>query len=148
MACFRIRCDDHLAVWLTNRGLSDIKTRELSSLWKTFAHKVIVLFTPLMTRNNFIAMYQLTDSKNPPPTHLPRALLIGPFTVDAISFSLRHPKFINDPGSPEINILSGPSLVVQWLRLHAPNAGVLGSIVGQGTRSHTLQLRDQAQPNK
>ena len=33
------------------------------------------------------------------------------------------------------------SLVVQWLRLHAPNAESLGSIPGQGTRSHMLQLR-------
>ena len=29
----------------------------------------------------------------------------------------------------------------QWLRLHAPNAGYLGSIPGQGTRSHMPQLR-------
>ncbi|TEA34794.1 hypothetical protein DBR06_SOUSAS11910017, partial [Sousa chinensis] len=29
------------------------------------------------------------------------------------------------------------SLVVQWLRLHAPNGGGPGSIPGQGTRSHT-----------
>ena len=28
------------------------------------------------------------------------------------------------------------SLVAQWLRLHTPNAGGLGSIPGQGTRSH------------
>ena len=28
------------------------------------------------------------------------------------------------------------SLVAQWLRLQAPNAGGLGSIPGQGTRSH------------
>ncbi|TEA34796.1 hypothetical protein DBR06_SOUSAS11910019, partial [Sousa chinensis] len=33
------------------------------------------------------------------------------------------------------------SLVVQWLGLHAPNAGGLGSIPGQGTRSHMPQLR-------
>ncbi|TEA40834.1 hypothetical protein DBR06_SOUSAS19710043, partial [Sousa chinensis] len=33
------------------------------------------------------------------------------------------------------------SLVVQWLRLHAPNAGGLGSIPGQGTRSPMPQLR-------
>ena len=32
------------------------------------------------------------------------------------------------------------SLVVQWLRLHAPKAGGLGSIPGQGTRSHMLQF--------
>ena len=38
-------------------------------------------------------------------------------------------------------IVSGTSLVGQWLRLHAPNAGDLGYIPGQGTRSHTLQLK-------
>ena len=30
----------------------------------------------------------------------------------------------------------GTSLVAQWIRLHAPNAEGLGSIPGQGTRSH------------
>ena len=35
----------------------------------------------------------------------------------------------------------GTSLVVQWLRLCAPNAGGLGSIPGRGTRPHTLLLR-------
>ena len=35
----------------------------------------------------------------------------------------------------------GTSLVVQWLRLPTPKTGGLGSISGQGTRSHTLQLR-------
>ena len=34
----------------------------------------------------------------------------------------------------------GTSLVVQWLRLHTPNVGGLGSITGQGTRPHMLQL--------
>ena len=33
------------------------------------------------------------------------------------------------------------SIVVQWLRLHVPNAEAWGSITGQGTRSHVLQLR-------
>ena len=36
---------------------------------------------------------------------------------------------------------SGTSLVVQLLRLHAPNVGGLGSISGQGTRSHMPQLK-------
>ena len=36
----------------------------------------------------------------------------------------------------------GTSLVVQWLRLHAANAGGLGLIPGQGTRSHMLQLKN------
>ena len=31
---------------------------------------------------------------------------------------------------------SGTSLVAQWIRFQAPNAGGRGSIPGQGTRSH------------
>ena len=31
--------------------------------------------------------------------------------------------------------------MVQWLRLHTPNAGGLGLIPAQGTRSHMLQLK-------
>ena len=34
----------------------------------------------------------------------------------------------------------GTSLVVQWLRLYALNAGGLGSIPDEGTRSHRPQL--------
>ncbi|TEA29277.1 hypothetical protein DBR06_SOUSAS14810096, partial [Sousa chinensis] len=41
----------------------------------------------------------------------------------------------------QIKRLTGISLVVQWLRLHAPSAGGPGSIPGQGTRSHMLQRR-------
>ena len=37
----------------------------------------------------------------------------------------------------------GTSLVVQWVRLCAPNAGGLGSIPGWGTRSHVPQQRSQ-----
>ena len=37
--------------------------------------------------------------------------------------------------------MQGTSLVVQWLRLHIPNAGDPGSIPGQGTRYKVLQLR-------
>ena len=33
------------------------------------------------------------------------------------------------------------SLVVWWLRLGASNSGDLGSVPGQGTRSHMPQLR-------
>ena len=39
------------------------------------------------------------------------------------------------------NVTEGTSLLVQWLRLLIPNARGLGSIPGQGTRSHILQLR-------
>ena len=37
--------------------------------------------------------------------------------------------------------LGKTSLVAQWLRLCAPNAGGLGSIPGQGVRFHVPQLR-------
>ena len=36
---------------------------------------------------------------------------------------------------------TGTSLVVQWLRLHAPSAGGMGFVPGQETRSQMLQLR-------
>ena len=38
----------------------------------------------------------------------------------------------------------GTSLVIQWRRLHAPKAGDVGCIPGQGTRSHILQLSSHA----
>ena len=38
--------------------------------------------------------------------------------------------------------------MAQWLRLHVPNAGDLGLIPGQGTRSHTLQLEDPTYHNR
>ena len=38
----------------------------------------------------------------------------------------------------------GTSLVVQWRGLPTPNAGGLGLIPGQGTRSHMQQLRASA----
>ena len=38
----------------------------------------------------------------------------------------------------------GTSLVVQWLRLQAPNAGGPGLILGWGSRSLMLQLRPDA----
>ena len=44
--------------------------------------------------------------------------------------------------------LPGTSLVVQWLRLHAPHVKGIGSIPGQGTKiPHTTQC-SQKQTNK
>ena len=42
------------------------------------------------------------------------------------------------------NQVGGTSLMVEWLRLHTPNAGGPGSIPHQGTRSGMLQLRPGA----
>ena len=39
------------------------------------------------------------------------------------------------------DMIVGTSQVAQCLRLHAPNAGAPGSILGRRTRSHMLQLR-------
>ena len=44
------------------------------------------------------------------------------------------------PGGLELQRIGTP-LLVQWLRLHAPNAGGLGLILDQGTRSYLQQIR-------
>ena len=52
-------------------------------------------------------------------------------------------KRLGSIGSSErlkINLV-GTSLLVQWLRLCPPKAGVPGSIPSQGTKSHMLQLK-------
>ena len=43
--------------------------------------------------------------------------------------------------SGDLVLPAGSSLVVQWLRIRAPNAGIPGLIPGRGTRSHMPQLR-------
>ena len=43
---------------------------------------------------------------------------------------------------------AGTSLVVQGLRFHTPDAGGLGSISGQGTKSYMLQLKILRAPTK
>ena len=50
----------------------------------------------------------------------------------------KRPRFFNLKAS------WGTSPAVQWLRLGAPNAGGPGSVLGQGTRSHMLQLSSHA----
>ena len=49
---------------------------------------------------------------------------------------MRVQRFRLEPGIDIKEVISGTSLVVQWLRLCAPNAVGVGSIPGQGTRSH------------
>ena len=39
------------------------------------------------------------------------------------------------------NFLVGPSLVVQWLRLHTPKVGSQDLIPGEGSRPYMLQLK-------
>ena len=40
----------------------------------------------------------------------------------------------NENENTNTKYMGGTSLVVQWLRLHAPNAGSPGSIPGRGTK--------------
>ena len=57
------------------------------------------------------------------------------FTKPPRSLDVKFPRFY----SAEVPIKTsgtGTSLVAQWLRLRASNAGGPGSIPGQGTRSH------------
>ena len=49
----------------------------------------------------------------------------------------------NNFQTKQLSIL-GTSLVVQWLRVCAPNGGGPGFIAGWQTRSHMLQLRPGA----
>ena len=63
--------------------------------------------------------------------------------------------FLNSKSSKKKNELKknkaggwGDFPVVQWLRLHAPNTGGPSSILGQGTRSHMLQLKGLHIPTK
>jgi len=58
-------------------------------------------------------------------------------TSDRYLYTHVHSCTIDDNQKVEI----GTSLAVQWVIHHAPNAGDLGSIPGQGIRSHRLQRR-------
>ena len=54
-----------------------------------------------------------------------------------------YPPLVLMPFDTRRTCLVWTSLVVQWLGLQAPNAGDLGSIPSQGTRSHKPPLRVQ-----
>ena len=61
-------------------------------------------------------------------------IFLSPYSLLPLPFC--SPRQIN-----HLNIYVRTPLVAQWLRLRALNAGGLGSIPGQGTRSHMLQLK-------
>ena len=64
-----------------------------------------------------------------------------PRTSPGASFFHIIPGNITLSKSKKVIMVWRTSLVVQWLRRHALNAGGLGLISGQETRSHMLQLR-------
>ena len=68
----------------------------------------------------------------------------GPMAKTLLS-QWRGPRFnpwsVNEiPHATTTSSPAGTSLVVQWLRLHTPNAEHLGLIPGQGIRYHRTQL--------
>ena len=73
-----------------------------------------------------------SEQINPPAT-----------TIDLCSraLELQPPRPVHPRACAPQDATAGPALVGQWLRLCTPNAGALGSILGQGTRSHVPQLR-------
>ena len=85
----------------------------------------------------FYAYHTLAHSH----THLASLVAPGSFTTQVV-FSLRKALqlfyliifLLQD-------LDQGTSLMIQWLRILTPNAGGLGSIPSQGTRSHMPQLR-------
>ena len=55
--------------------------------------------------------------------------------------SVRPEVYVKQAHTEDKKEVSGTFLAVQWLKLHAPNTGGLGSIPGQETRSHMPQVR-------
>ena len=72
-------------------------------------------------------------------TVLPGSFLPQYQEAGKAEFHVKCPIFISSGTSSQIKH-TGTSLGVQWLRLHAPNAGGLGLIPVQGTRSPMPQL--------
>ena len=54
----------------------------------------------------------------------------------------------NKPSNKTLKGAVGTSLVVQWLTLRAPDAGGLGSTLGQVTRSQMAQLKNSGASTK
>ena len=77
---------------------------------------------------------------------LPDDFTEGPANMEDEGDLRRHSVFLSSLHSILASVTSpvtkivGTSLMVQWLRLRAPNGGVPGSIPDQGTRSHIQQL--------
>ena len=80
----------------------------------------------------------ILEPKSYKPTYLQRLLASYRANLHSI---LHHPR-LQGPATEWLRCPSlGTALVVQWLRFCIPSAGGSGSMPGQGTRSHTLQLK-------
>ena len=80
----------------------------------------------------------ILEPKSYKPTYLQRLLASYRANLHSI---LHHPR-LQGPATEWLRCPSlGTALVVQWLRFCISSAGGSGSMPGQGTRSHTLQLK-------
>ena len=110
---------------------------DLKSIWE---QEVII---------NFVFHFLFFPIFDSPQKGMWKLISPVPYLIGKRIFSCaRKPGHVGRPGNAVLQVLIpesqeylGASLVVQWLRLHAPSAGGCGSIPGQGTRFHMPQLR-------
>ena len=69
------------------------------------------------------------------------ALVGSENSLGYVGFEFQNPECRTSKIKSIITEIAVTFLVVQWLRLQPPNAGVLGLISSQGTRSYMFQLR-------
>ena len=119
------------------------------TLWNSFSELSEVL-SPRLSSVQFSSIAQLSPTLCDPTVcstpGLPVQHQLPEFTqthVHGVGHAIHH-LILCRPLLLQIKLNSGTSLVVRWLSLCGPNAGGLGSIPGQGTRSHILQLRPSA----
>ena len=134
--------DTQPASWLTDSIFLSAPTH-----WSSFAESkstIEVLSQSFADKTKWRKLWILRFPAEVWTDALPSVLVLRlnlnkcPFTVNLtlwffnfLSFMLLLPLFK----------MTGDFPVVQWLGLCAPNAGGQGSILGQGTRSHMLQLK-------
>ena len=92
---------------------------------------------------NVLLCFTLDAERCGETSHSTSTWSLQTFKVSKLSWSIKTPWWCvgSQLHYPLQNQFQGTSLVVQWLRCQSPRAGGPGSIPGQGTRSHMLQLR-------
>ena len=132
-----------------------------SPTWKFFTHFKRFYGGSLCRQDYVIGHWWLIKSLAPLPStevkdgaNVSNSLIIGFLVTSSYPVTVKgpplpttshliiiHMTFLSLQGFQAVKTLcAGTSLVVQWLRLHIPNAGSLGSIPGRRTRFHMLQL--------
>ena len=117
-----------VSIILKNWGRVDLQCFKCTAKWSRFSF--VIGYCKILTIGTSLAVQRL------------RLLFIAAYVGSIPSQGTKIPQAKQH--SQKKKKPTGTSLVVQWLRLHTPNAGVRGLIPGQGTRSYVLQLRHGA----